>query len=45
MEHLNPCAFEEMPFGRAPDLAVDGTLISGSLNILRYLGVKFGKGT
>ena len=35
--------FIEMPFGRVPDLAVDGTLISGSLNILRYLGMKFGK--
>ena len=43
MEHLNLCAFQEMPFGRAPDLAVDGTLIAGSANILRYLGVKFGK--
>ena len=32
-----------MPFGRAPDLEVDGTLIAGTLNILRFLGMKFGK--
>ena len=32
-----------MPFGRAPVLEVDGTMIAGSVNILRYLGKKFGK--
>ena len=32
-----------MPFGVSPVLEVDGTKISGSLNILRYLGEKFGK--
>ena len=32
-----------MPFGRAPDLEVDGTIIAGSVNILRFLGMKFGK--
>ena len=34
-----------MPFGRAPVLEVDGTMIAGSTNILRYLGMKFGKMT
>ena len=33
-----------MPFGRAPVLEVDGTKIAGSINILRYLGAKFGEG-
>ena len=33
----------EMPFGVSPVLEVDGTKISGSVNILRYLGEKFGK--
>jgi len=32
-----------MPFGRAPVLEVDGTMIAGSINILRYLGNKFGE--
>ncbi|XP_065898847.1 glutathione S-transferase-like [Dysidea avara] len=32
----------EMPFGRAPDLDVDGTVIAGCMNILRYLGITFG---
>ena len=35
--------FKGMPFGRAPVLEVDGTKIAGSLNILRFLGRKFGK--
>jgi len=35
--------FVEMPFGRAPVLEVDGTKIAGSMNILRYLGITFGK--
>ena len=35
--------YTEMPFGRAPVLEVDGTKIAGSLNILRYLGITFGK--
>ena len=33
----------EMPFGISPVLEVDDTKISGSLNILRYLGERFGK--
>ena len=33
----------EMPFGVSPVLEVDGTKISGSVNILRYLGEKFGE--
>ena len=33
----------EMPFGRAPVLEVDGTMVAGSMNILRYLGNKFGE--
>ena len=36
----------EMPFGRVPVLDVNhplGPKISGSLNILRYLGNKFGE--
>lgn len=33
---------QKMPFGRMPVLEVDGIKIAGSLNILRYLGVKFG---
>jgi len=33
----------EMPFGRAPVLEVDGTMIAGAVNILRYLGNKFGE--
>ena len=41
LTHLN--VYTEMPFGRAPSLEVDGTMITGSLNILRYLGMKFGK--
>ena len=32
-----------MPFGRAPALEVDGTMIAGSINILKYLGAKFGE--
>ena len=35
--------FEVMPFGRAPVLEVDGTMIAGSINILKYLGTKFGE--
>ena len=35
--------FKGMPFGRAPVLEVDGTKIAGSINILRFLGRKFGK--
>ena len=31
------------PFERAPVLEVDGTKIAGSINILRFLGRKFGK--
>ena len=31
------------PFGRVPVLEVDGTKIAGSINILRFLGRKFGK--
>lgn len=33
----------EMPFGVSPVLEVDGIKISGSANILRYLGEKYGK--
>ena len=33
----------EMPFGRGPVLEVDGTMIAGSIYILRYLGNKFGE--
>ena len=32
-----------MPFGISPVLEVDGTKLSGSVNIVRYLGIKFGK--
>lgn len=35
----------EMPFERVPVLEVDGTMIAGSINILRYLGTKFGETT
>ena len=35
--------FKATPFGRAPILEVDGTKIAGSINILRFLGKKFGK--
>ena len=35
--------FKDAPFGRMPFLEADGTKIAGSLNILRYLGIKFGK--
>ena len=35
--------FKGMPFGRAPVLEVDGTKIAGSINMLRFLGKKFGK--
>lgn len=35
----------EMPFGISPVLEVDGTKIGGGENILRYLGLKFGKNT
>ena len=31
------------PFGRAPVLEVDGTKIAGSINILKFLGKRFGK--
>jgi len=31
------------PFERVPVLDVDGTEISGSINIVRYLGMTFGK--
>ena len=31
------------PFGRVPVLEVDGTKIAGSINILRFLGKRFGK--
>ena len=34
---------KDMPFGLAPVLEVDGTKIGGAVNILRYLGIKFGK--
>ena len=32
-----------MPFGSAPVLEVDGTKIAGSVNILRFVGKRFGK--
>ena len=32
-----------MPFGCSPVLEVDGTMIAGTVNILRYLGNKFGE--
>ena len=35
--------YKEMPFGRVPVLEVDGTMIAGSINILRYVGTKFGE--
>ena len=34
---------KEMPFGRVPVLEVDGIKIGGEVNILRWLGAKFGK--
>ena len=44
MKRLKACIFfKGMPFGRAPVLEVDGTKIAGSVNILRFLGRKFGK--
>ena len=33
----------EMPFRILPVFEVDGTKLCGSINILRYLGAKFGK--
>jgi len=33
----------EAPFGLCPYLEVDGTKISGSINIMMYLGEKFGE--
>ena len=35
--------FTDMPFGHVPVLEVDGTRVAGSMNILRYLGRKYGK--
>ena len=32
-----------MPFGYVPVVEVDGMMIAGSINILRYLGAKFGE--
>jgi len=32
-----------MPFLHVPVLEVDGTKVAGNLNILRFLGRKFGK--
>jgi len=39
---LNNC-FAGKPFERVPVLDIDGTEIAGSINIIRYLGITFGK--
>ena len=44
LKFLVLCAvFAEKPFERVPTLDVDGTEISESINIVRYLGMTFGK--
>ena len=44
IEHFESAYFlKAMPFGRVPVLEVDGTKIAGGINILRFLGKRFGK--